>query len=108
MSILLAKYSDNVTRCQIQKQMRLKWHNNIHRCTGRVGCTIPCQKKSSIIRAKLMYRLGKDNKNILLFNVLMYLFSSCNSPNLVTDLSNGYVLSLTPWFCILERLISIY
>ena len=33
--------------------------------------------KNSIIRAKLMYRSGKDTvKNILLFNILIYLFSS--------------------------------
>ena len=62
-----------------------------------------------LIRAKLMYRSGVDTvNNILLSNILIYLFSSRNSPNLVTDLSNGYVLSLTSWFCILEMLISIY
>ena len=34
-----------------------------------------------------MYRLGKDTvKNILLFNFLIYLFLSRNSPNLLTDL----------------------
>ena len=70
---------------------------------------LPSRKKNSIIRAKLMYRSGNDTvKSILLFNILIYLFSSRNSPNLVTDLSNGYVLSLTSWFCILEMLISIY
>ena len=47
-------------------------------------------------------------KNILLFNILIYLFSSRNSPNLVIYLSDGYVLSLTSWFFILEMLISIY
>ena len=41
----------------------------------------------SITRAKPMYRSGKDTvKNILLFNILIYLFSSHNSPNLLTDL----------------------
>ena len=45
------------------------------------------EKKNSIIRAKLMYRSGKDTvKNILLFNILIYLFSSRISPNLLTDL----------------------
>ena len=34
-----------------------------------------------------MYCSGKDTvKNILLFNILIYLFSSRNSPNLLTDL----------------------
>ena len=34
-----------------------------------------------------MYRSGKDTvKNILLFNILIYLFSSRISPNLLTDL----------------------
>ena len=43
--------------------------------------------KNSIIRAKLMYRSGKDTvKNILLFNVLIYLFSPRNLPNLLNDL----------------------
>ena len=66
-------------------------------------------EKNSIIRAKLIYCSGKDTvKNILLFNILIYLFSSRNSPNLVTDLSNGYVLSLISWSCILQMLISIY
>ena len=61
-----------------------------HQRTGRGGwggCSPPCRKKISIIRAKLMYRSGKDTvKNILLFNILIYLFSSRNSPNLLTDL----------------------
>ena len=36
-----------------------------------------------MIRAKLMYRSGKDTgKNILSFNILIYLFLSRNSPNL--------------------------
>ena len=85
------------------------WH---HRRTGRGGswggCSAPCRKKSSTIRAKLMYRSGKRIVKNILFNILIYLFLSRNSPNLVTDLSNGYVLSLTPWFCILQILISIY
>ena len=63
---------------------------NWHQRTGRGGwggCSPPCQKKNSIIRAKLMYRSGKDTvKNILLFNILIYLFSSHISPNLLTDL----------------------
>ena len=61
-----------------------------HQRTGREGwggCSPPCRKKISITRAKLMYRSGKDTvKNILLFNILIYLFSSRNSPNLLTDL----------------------
>ena len=41
------------------------------------GCSPPCRKKNSIIRAKLMYCSGKDTvKNILLFNILIYLSSS--------------------------------
>ena len=40
--------------------------------------------KNNIIRAKLMYRSGKETvKNILLFNILIYLFSPRNSPNLL-------------------------
>ena len=47
----------------------------------------PLSEKNSIIRAKPMYRSGKDTvKNILLFNILIYLFSSRISPNLLTDL----------------------
>ena len=47
----------------------------------------PRRKKNSIIQVKLMYRSGKDTvKNNLLFNILIYLFSSRNSPNLVTDI----------------------
>ena len=61
-----------------------------HQRTGRGGwggCSPPCRKKNSIIRAKLMYRSGKDTvKNILLFNILIYLFSSRISPNRLTDL----------------------
>ena len=82
---------------------RIAVDNVRHRRTGRGGCSPPCRKKNSIIRAKLMYHSGKDSKNILLFNILIYLLSSRNSPNL----SNGYVLYLTPWFFILEMLISI-
>ena len=45
------------------------------------------KKKINIIWAKLMYRSGKDTvKNILLFNILIYLFSSRNSPNPLSDL----------------------
>ena len=85
---------------------------DLHQHTGRGGWGGGLQPslsgKNSIIRAKLMYRSGKDSKKILLFNILIYLFSSRNLLNLVTDLSNGCVLSLTSWFCILEMLISIY
>ena len=46
----------------------------------------PVGKKSSIIRAQLVYRSGKDTvKNILLFNISIHLFSSRNSPNLLND-----------------------
>ena len=52
--------------------------NSVHSSAyGAGGCSPPCRKKNSIIRAKLMYRSGKDTvKNILLFNILIYLFSS--------------------------------
>ena len=56
---------------------------------GEGGCnpSPPIGKKISIIRAKLMYHSRKDTvKNILLFNILIYLFSSRNLPNLLTDL----------------------
>ena len=54
---------------------------------GWGGATPPHRKKISIIRAKLMYHSRKDTvKNILLFNILIYLFSSRNLPNLLTDL----------------------
>ena len=46
-----------------------------------MGCS---RGKNSIIRAKLMYRSGKETvTNILLFNILIYLFSPRNSPNLL-------------------------
>ena len=65
---------------------RFKYHQR----TGRGdwgACSPPVGKKNSIIRGKLMYRSGKDTvKNILLFNILIYLFSSRISPNLLTDL----------------------
>ena len=61
-----------------------------HQRTGRGGLgglQPPLSEKNSIIRAKVMYRSGKDTvKNILLFNILIYLFSSRISPNLLTDL----------------------
>ena len=61
-----------------------------HQPTGRGGwggCSSPCRKKNSIIRAKLMYRSDKDTvKNISLFNISIYLFSSRISPNLLTNL----------------------
>ena len=48
---------------------------------GEAAASPVGKKKISIIRAKLMYRSGKDTvKNILLFNILIYLFSSRNSP----------------------------
>ena len=70
---------------------RLSTNDEIHQRTGRGrwggGCSPPCRKKNSIVRAKLMYRSGKDTvKNILLFNMLICLFSSRISPNLLTDL----------------------
>ena len=44
---------------------------------GWGGCSPPLSEKNSIIRAKLMYCSGKDTvKNILLFNILIYLSSS--------------------------------
>ena len=61
-----------------------------HQRTGRGGwgaAAPPVGKENSIIRAKLMYRSGKDRvQNILLFNILIYLFSSRISHNLLTDL----------------------
>ena len=55
---------------------------------GAGGAADPMsEKKINIIRAKLMYRSGKDTlNNILLFNILTYLFSSRNSPNPLSDL----------------------
>ena len=50
---------------------------------GAGGAAPPVGKKNSIIRAKLMYRSGKDTvKNILLFNILIDLFLSRNSRGL--------------------------
>ena len=49
-------------------------------------CSPPLSEKKWYysIRAKLMYRSDKDTeKNILLYNILIYLFSSLNTPNLV-------------------------
>ena len=66
-----------------------KWWDSSAYGAGALGgrCSPPCRKKNSIVRAKLMYRSGKDTvKNILLFNILIYLFSSRISPNLLTDL----------------------
>ena len=40
-----------------------EWGETYHQRTGRGswgGCSPPCRKKISIIRAKLMYRSGKD------------------------------------------------
>ena len=56
------------------------------RVRGWGDCSSPGRKKNSIIRAKLMHRSGKDSKNSVLFNILPYLLSPRNSPNLVTDL----------------------
>ena len=59
-----------------------------HKRTGRGagGLSSPSRKNNSIIRAKLMYRSGNNTvKNILLFNILIYLFLPRNSPNLLTD-----------------------
>ena len=55
---------------------------------GAGGAADPLsENKINIIRAKLMYRSGKDTvNNILLFNILIYLFSSRNSPNPLSDL----------------------
>ena len=62
----------------------------VHKRIGRGGwggLQPPLSEKNSIIRAKLMYRSGKVTvKNILLSNILIYLFLSHNSPNLLTDL----------------------
>ena len=73
------------------KQQHPSGDGLLHQRTGRggLGGLQPplSEKKNSIIRAKLMYRSGKDTvKNILLFNILIYLFSSRISPNLLTDL----------------------
>ena len=47
----------------------------------------PVRKKNSSIRVRLMYRSCKDTvRNILLFNILIYLFSSRISLNLLADL----------------------
>ena len=65
---------------------------------GGGGCSPPSRKNNGIIRAKLMYRLCKDTvKNILLFNFLIYLFLSRNSPNLLTDL---YTTSRDGCYCL--------
>ena len=54
---------------------------------GAGGAAAPLSEKSGIVRAKLMYRSGKDSvKNILLVNILIYLFSSRIWPNRLTDL----------------------
>ena len=73
-----------------------------HKRTGGGGgggdCSPPSRKNNGIIRAKLMYRLCKDTvKNILLFNFLIYLFLSRNSPNLLTDL---YTTSRDGCYCL--------
>ena len=60
-----------------------------HQRTGRGagGAAASLSEKSGIVRAKLMYRSGKDSvKNILLVNILIYLFSSRIWPNRLTDL----------------------
>ena len=53
---------------------------------GLGGCNAPSRENNSNIRAKVMSRSGKDTVNNLLFNILISLFSSRNSPNLLTDL----------------------
>ena len=59
-------------------------HQTHQRTGGWGGCSPPSRGKNSIIRAKLMYCSGKETvKNILLFNILIYLFSPRNSPNLL-------------------------
>ena len=58
-----------------------------HRRTGRGGW----EQKIILFGQNWCTVRAKTEKNILLFNVLIYLFSSRSSPNLVTDLSNGYV-----------------
>ena len=62
-----------------------------HQRTGRGGwggCSPPSRQKNSIIRAKVVYRSGKETvkKYILLFNISIHLFSSRNSPNLLNYL----------------------
>ena len=62
------------------KQQHPSGDGLLHQRTGRGGwggCSPPSRKQNSIIRAKLMYCSGKDTvKNILLFNILIYLSSS--------------------------------
>ena len=65
--------------------------NRHHQRTGRGcwgGCSLPSRQKNSIIRAKVVYRSGKETvkKYILLFNNSIHLFSSRNSPNLLNYL----------------------
>ena len=86
----------NTSILSLKKKRLTKFTQVINFCSefisvrgGRAGggCSPPCRKEISIIRAKLMYCSGKDTvKNILLLNILIYLFSSRNSPNLLTDL----------------------
>ena len=54
---------------------------------GAGGLKPPCRKKNCIIRAKLMYRSGKETvKNILLFDILIYLFSNVTCKGLLAYL----------------------
>ena len=96
MSVLICAVTYRLFRVILGKELvfhiRFKRHaRRVHQHTGRGGwgsCSPPCwKKKINIIWAKLMYRSGKDTvKNILLFNILIYLFSSCNSPYPLSDL----------------------
>ena len=67
------------------KQQHPSGDGLLHQRTGRGGLgglQPPLSEKNSIIRAKLMYCSGKDTvKNILLFNILIYLSSSCIPQN---------------------------
>ena len=69
---------------------------------GLGGLQPPLSEKNSIIRAKVMYRSGKDTVNYFIINILIYLFSSRISPNLLTDLCTTsrdgcYYLELKHW-----------
>ena len=71
----------------IINKLNQKSHASAYGTGGLGGLQPPPSEKNSIIRAKLMYRSDKDTvKDILLFNILISLFSSRISPNLLTDL----------------------
>ena len=93
-SLVLSKSTNLLQEIVLQNQKQATIHvffgkycEDTHQRTGRGGwggCSPPSRGKNSIIRAKLMYRSGKETvKNILLFNILIYLFSPRNSPNLL-------------------------